>query len=275
MMPFLIRGAAVAATLCASFFSIFAVVAILRAVGISPERLHDPAWVFHPTTIVAILAILSAPLLVVLGARALGLRAGSLSLREAGGLQRGTAGFVLGFALKAATTLAAAACSKTIVTHSMLTGIRLADWLPFFAWYAVLLVANSLSEEIVYRVFPLEELRGAMHPAVVVVLAACAFSLVHFATQAPDLAHFFYRTAFGILAGLLYLQSRSLWLIVGFHTGWNLVAVSLSTTDWRTGGLLRLEGVSADATIWANVIGLALAAVFALRMIRRSSALSV
>lgn len=75
--------------------------------------------------------------------------------------------------------------------------------IPYFSWFFVTLLLNSLSEEYVCRIFPLEVLRGdhALSPWIVAVLAAGIFSGVHFLLEPVDFLRFGYRFSFGLAAG--------------------------------------------------------------------------
>ena len=131
-------------------------------------------------------------------------------------------------------------------------------WLRFFLWFLFPLVLNSLSEEIVYRVFPLQNL-SHLHPLKVIVFFAAVFSAMHFVIESPDAGRFFYRFFFGALAGLMYIRTRSLSSIVGLHTGWNFGALTLGTSGWKTGTLIYVSGIADSVEFMSNaaILGIA------------------
>jgi len=84
-------------------------------------------------------------------------------------------------------------------------------------------------------------------------ICAALFSMAHFIIEPPDYIHFFYRFSFGLLASIVFIFRRSLWGIVGLHTGWNFVAISVGENDWRNGGLLHLTGLTGNVEGLANI----------------------
>ena len=91
------------------------------------------------------------------------------------------------------------------------------------------------------------------------------FSLMHFLIETPGWPRFFYRFFFGVLAGLLFLRGKSLWLIVGLHTGWNFIALSVGDSDWRNGTILNLVGLTPELELLLNSFVLALASLVFVR----------
>ena len=59
----------------------------------------------------------------------------------------------------------------------------------------------------------------------------------------------------------MYLDFRSVWPVIGLHSGLNVMANGFSDSDWKTGGFVRLVGVSSDIKSWASGAVLSLAAL--------------
>jgi membrane protease YdiL (CAAX protease family) len=167
-----------------------------------------------------------------------------------------------------AIVLVAAVVHSGNSTLSFVVGtVSITTWIPYFGWFLVTLLLNSLSEEYVYRVFPVESLRGegVLPPWVVVIVAAAFFSGVHFLLEPPDLLRFGYRFSFGLAAGLLYLRHRSIAEVVGLHTGWNFIALAFSDSDWRMGGIIRVTGLETNVEMLGNVVVLSMLALWMVR----------
>ena len=124
-------------------------------------------------------------------------------------------------------------------------------WLPFLAWFLFTLILNSFNEELIYRAYPFENLQKGLAPILIVILSAAVFSGMHFVIEPPSLSRFLYRFFFGTLAGLIYIRRRSLTSIVGLHTGWNLVALGISDSDWKigVGGFIKVSGLVENSEI--------------------------
>jgi membrane protease YdiL (CAAX protease family) len=87
-----------------------------------------------------------------------------------------------------------------------------------------------------------------------VIATAVFFSAMHFLIEPPDIYRFFYRFAFGLATGLLFLRQGALAGIIGLHTGWNFVALSFSDSEWRSGGLLMVSGLRDHSEVVANIV---------------------
>jgi membrane protease YdiL (CAAX protease family) len=103
-----------------------------------------------------------------------------------------------------------------------------------------LLTLNSLKEELLFRVYPLEVLGRAGSAWPILLVSAALFAATHLVLEPPSLHGFGFRFLFGVLAGRLYLASGSLWAVIGAHNGWNWVFGSISG-NWRLGGLWMLS----------------------------------
>lgn len=264
----------VLATLLAAFLSLLGVIAVARKFGVSPAALHDPNAAFQPPAMATILAIVLSPIGIVCGVQKLIHRkpVGDLGMR--GPLFWAlVVGIGSGFAIKVTALLVSYLLSPLASFSVTIAGIDTLTWAPYFLWYAALLLLNSFNEEFVYRAYPLENWRGVLKcpDSILVILAAVIFSLMHFLIEPPEVFHFLYRLAFGVLAGIIYVQRRNIWLVVGLHTGWNFASMSFSDTDWRLGGILTVSGLVRHSEIIANIATLAIAAIAVIIFNRRTS----
>ena len=172
-----------------------------------------------------------------------------------------------------------------VVAVAAVLGVyRITGWGTLEGWLGVLMSAGvgaGFVEEVAFRgiIFRwVEELAGSWAALMVSAL------LFGFAHAGNDNATLFSSVAIAIEAGVLlgaaYMLTRSLWLAVGIHAGWNLtqglvfdVAVSgfemngmveaqMSGPDWLSGGAFGLE---------ASVIALVIATSAGLVMLRMAA----
>jgi membrane protease YdiL (CAAX protease family) len=125
----------------------------------------------------------------------------------------------------------------------LITGFLLAGW-----------------EELVLRGYLLRQLSLGLNPAAGVLITGIVFGLVHSGNPGANWQGLLYTAIGGILMGWLMVRSGSLWLLIGYHFGWNATASSvfglelsglsnegslfvgtLSGSDWLTGGSYGFE----------------------------------
>lgn len=133
-----------------------------------------------------------------------------------------------------------------------------------FGLSAAILTLHSAGEEVALRGYVLQELMTKFSTATSVVVSSLIFAALH----APELiesgmwvvgaANIFFA---GVLMSLAYLKTRSLWLPIGIHAGWNVAQgpllglkvsgidlelgwqpVALQGPDMMTGGSFGFEG---------------------------------
>ena len=259
------RIATVLITMAVCFFSLIGTIMVAKGFGFSPEQFHDPNAVFSPSTYLTVLAILIVPILIVLAVQKY---VHKKTIAELGFKNAGLKDFVLftviAIFIKSLATAGAGLYSpETQVSLSVPTSDLLL-WAPYLAWFIFTLLLNSFNEELIYRSYAYENLKEKLSPILIVVLSAAVFSGMHFAIEEPSLGRFLYRLFFGTLAGFIYIRRRTLTSIVGLHTGWNLIALSVSDSDWKLGGLIHLSGLVDQSEIVANicVLGLSTAVAF-------------
>ncbi len=188
-------------------------------------------------------------------AAALGLGVGPHALRETG----------LGLAVGAGSLL-------LVVGLVVLAGGY--AWVPdggTGAEYAVVLASGLLSftvaaavEEVVFRGYAFQALVQGIGPWPTLLLTSVLFAGAHGAN--PNLSVFAFANLFaaGIMLGVAYLRTRSLWFVTAMHLAWNWVMSSVldlpvsgiandtplyssveTGADWWTGGAFGPEGGAA------------------------------
>ncbi len=139
----------------------------------------------------------------------------------------------------------------TISPGSMNPGELAAALLP------LLLAGFALAawEEFVLRGYLLRQLSIGLNPTAAVVITGVLFGLLHSGNPGANWQGLLYTAIGGILMGLLVIRSGSLWLLIGYHFGWNATASglfglelsgfeegasvlvsSLTGSEWLTGG---------------------------------------
>ncbi len=250
--------------LLVSYLTLLGVITVANDFGVETSWIRDPERVFDARVMVVVLAILLLPMALIGAATKWLLRCSPCFCHELREFSMICKGIAVGVAAKAIVLLVAVGHSGNSSLSFAVGTMSVATWIPYFGWFLVTLLLNSLSEEYVYRVFPVEVLRcdSGLPQWIVVVVAAAIFSSVHFLLEPPDLLRFGYRFSFGLAAGFLYLRHRSIARVVGLHTGWNFVALAFSDSDWRMGGIVGVNGLETNVEMLGNIaILFALAAV--------------
>jgi membrane protease YdiL (CAAX protease family) len=136
----------------------------------------------------------------------------------------------------------------TFLSASLLGGF---SWVPnaeaFREWETpVDILLNASLEELVFRGIILTVLWRFLPPFAAMMLHAVLFAAYHWVLldlfwDIPMMARFFvYAFAWGLLLGLAYIKTGSLWTPIAIHVGWNLIegwvfgdaAVNLFNADY-------------------------------------------
>jgi len=105
-------------------------------------------------------------------------------------------------------------------------------------YVTVLLVLAALFEEVAVRGYAFQVLARARGPAVAIVSTSLVFSGLHAANPGAGWAAIWNTLLAGILLGILYWRTLSLWWVTGTHFGWNWtmgVAVGLPVSGLDVG----------------------------------------
>ena len=158
-----------------------------------------------------------------------GLRTAGLGLGPAV-LKRVGIGLVFGGLTPAIVALALAVVGMATITRA--TPDLLAVTLPMFVATALL----SAWEELVLRGYFMQAIGAMGGPWVASIVSGVLFGLMHAGNPGVNQAGLLITAVNGILLALLAARTGSLWLVCGYHAGWNLVAAML--LGMRDSGML-------------------------------------
>jgi len=141
------------------------------------------------------------------------------------------------------------------------------------AWFAI----PAAAEEALLRGYPLQALTEAYGPLIGIGTTSVAFGALHLANPGSGALEVANVTAAGLLFGVVYVRTLSLWWVTGMHLGWNWalgyaadVSVSgldvvdaplyegmTAGADWLGGGTFGPEGsVVATCVLLVATLGL-------------------
>jgi len=89
------------------------------------------------------------------------------------------------------------------------------------AGFVLCFLLQSAGEEIIFRGYYFQNLMQCWRPEVAITVTAVSFSLLHCANPGFSPLGAFNIFFIGVWFALAYLLTRSLWLPIGFHWGWN------------------------------------------------------
>jgi hypothetical protein len=194
-------------------------------------------------------------------------------------------GFLLGAAVTSATVGALALSGSLAFGGAELGAARAARMaLLHFALFA----GVALSEELIFRGYFLQVLAEGIGKVPASLALSAGFGLIHLANEGGTPAGALATGAAGLLLSLAYFRTRSLWLPIGVHLGWNFflgwvysLPISGETLplvpfrckligpEWMTGGTFGPEA-GAPAFIGMGVLAVFLARWRGLRVSRRA-----
>lgn len=145
-----------------------------------------------------------------------------------------------------------------------------------FFWTSVALLINTIGQETVVHGYVQQMVRAKFGSAAGVIVSSFLLVVLHWTLfQADALLLLTNLFAAGVLLGLCFLCSRSLWLPIGLHFGWNYIQgpilglpltgvdiwpsdlVKVQGPDLLTGGKMGIEGgvfasiALVGASVWA------------------------
>lgn len=231
----------------AGLFIAFALVLAVAAAGIARlAGIEVPATVDWWTVAPALLAACAATwvLTVRIDGRplsALGLRGGRAGLSELG------YGTLAGFAIIGVVILALALPGWVSWTApggaAVLSGAEI----------SILLLGAAFTEELLFRGYAFRVLHLRFGPVPALAGTSVAFGLMHGANPGITPLALVNLALAGVLLGVAYWRSRSLWFVTGVHFGWNWImaasGLSVSGLDVRISGL---EAVLSGPALWTG-----------------------
>jgi membrane protease YdiL (CAAX protease family) len=148
--------------------------------------------------------------------------------------------FVVGIAI-------AAGMLAIMLAGSALFGSVRMEWtfttasLPGIAITLAVLVVSAANEELIFRGYPLQVLLRGIGPWAAVILISCAFGFVHKDNANATWLSIVNTILAGVFLSLAYLKTRSLWLPLGIHFGWNsglAVVLGFPVSGMQTASIL-------------------------------------
>jgi CAAX protease family protein len=116
------------------------------------------------------------------------------------------------------------------------------------------------AEELVLRGYLLRQFSLGLNPKAAIIITGLLFGLMHGSNPGANTEGLLYTAVGGVLMAWLVFRFRSLWLMIGYHFGWNAAAGSvfglevsgfednaglfvstLTGADWLTGGSYGFE----------------------------------
>ncbi len=195
------------------FFATFSFGLVLAFVGVTPSEALT-VWNVLPLLVASLVAswifvriVERRPL------RSLGLRLGT------GGLSDLTIGTIAGALIVGSVVLAAALLQWVSWNAVSELGSPLGAGLTIGG---VLFVA-AFVEELLFRGYPFQLLAKRFSPATAILVTSIAFGLLHAANPNVTRLALMNISLAGILLGVAYWRTGSLWFVTGVHFGWNWV----------------------------------------------------
>jgi membrane protease YdiL (CAAX protease family) len=151
-------------------------------------------------------------------------------------------GFLLGV-LQSITGYGIMALTSEKVTYNSVIPDDFSLWAysAYYIYFIVGLLCNSYIEELVTRAYPIEKLRAHINPHVIFVIMGIIFAAGHFFTRDFTVSHGLTLFIYSYTLSLLYHYSKSIWLVIGMHTGINWIVFSFFGTNWKLGALANIE----------------------------------
>ena len=129
-----------------------------------------------------------------------------------------------------------------------------AVWLGTISRAALILGLSAFLEEILFRGYALQLVGEALGPVVGIGLSAVTFGAAHAANPGVGSLALLNTVLAGILLGIMYWRTYSIWLVTGVHLGWNGV-MSLAADLPVSGLVLGSPVIRATVTgpgIWTG-----------------------
>ena len=134
---------------------------------------------------------------------------------------------------------------------AMVGGVRWASddgtviaWLVGSAGALFYFTVPAAAEEAFFRGYPLQALTESWGPVWSVAVTASAFGLVHLGNPGATVLGAANVAAAGLLLGVVYLKTASLWWVSGIHLGWNWSHGYVA--DVRVSGINMLDAPGYD-----------------------------
>ena len=134
-----------------------------------------------------------------------------------------------------------------------------------FVWICLALFFNVVNQEVLVHGYVQQMVRANFGYAAAIVVSSCMFVLMHWTMFNIDslllLTNLF---VIGAMLGIVFLLTRSLWLPIGIHFGWNLaqgpiLGLPVTSVDIWSSDLVRLNGAEivtgGDLGVEGGIVG--------------------
>ena len=116
-----------------------------------------------------------------------------------------------------------------------------------------ILLAAAFTEELLFRGYPFRILEARFGPVAALVATSAAFGLAHGANPGIGPLAFVNLGLAGVLLGVAYWRSRSLWFVGGVHFGWNwLMAASGLSVSGLDVSISGLDAALSGPSLWTG-----------------------
>lgn len=133
------------------------------------------------------------------------------------------------------------------------------SWFGHMVQVTVVLSLAAFSEEIAVRGYPFQVLAERAGPVVATLATAALFAALHGLNPGVGLTAFANTFLAGILLGIMYWKTLSLWLVTGAHVAWNWtmgVAVGLPVSGIDLGSGMTRASLVGPPAITGGTYGL-------------------
>jgi membrane protease YdiL (CAAX protease family) len=109
--------------------------------------------------------------------------------------------------------------------------------LSSFAFLTVILIFGAFGEELLFRGYAFQTIANSSGPFSALLPTSLLFAFAHSGNQNVSLLGLINTFGFGLVLGYAYLRTRSLWLPIALHFGWNwaLVIFGLTVSGFKMG----------------------------------------
>lgn len=145
--------------------------------------------------------------------------------------------------------VAAGMLSLTLAGSFLLGDVRI-TWsatpgaIPGLGLTLAALALSALSEELVFRGYPLQILMKGLGPWRSAILISCLFGLIHGSNPGATWLSILGTILAGIALAVAYMKTRSVWFPYGIHLGWNVglsMVLGYPMSGIRTVSILTTE----------------------------------
>ncbi len=132
------------------------------------------------------------------------------------------------------------------------------DLVPYLLLAVAALISVGVYEELMFRGYILQKLNEKTGTFAAVVISSLIFALLHVTNPGANFIGLVNTWFIGALLCSLYFRSRSLWLPIGFHFGWNFLlgfAYSLPVSGLPFHGILDVVELEPESRLAGGIYG--------------------